>query len=171
LQSPFSSILTLHANENSPDDDYRLRHDCELPKLERKSFATPTFSRELTLPQIYRDSEDSEPSRANRIIAYCRRQFERFAHVEVYEDGGDADARTCFELRRLKSNSLPLETHLLRTLPTRPNVLDKGQASYQCHMNEDCHPFITTPSSLEEGNPRLIGPIISTSSLQHEYTG
>ena len=120
---------------------------------------------------MYHDNEGPVPTRADRIVAYFRRQLDRLARVEVYGDDDNADFRHCLELRRPKSDSLPSEAHLLRTRPNTSAILDTRKSSYQCHLNEDCHPFITTPSSLGEGGPRLIGSIIPASSLQHAHTG
>ncbi|KAF3009949.1 hypothetical protein E8E13_011137 [Curvularia kusanoi] len=103
------------------------------------------------------DNEDPVAGKVKQVIACCRRHIERFTRIEVYEESDGVNSSSCFELRRPKSNTLAQETHAVRTRPARPAPLELRQASYQFYMDEDNHPFITTPSYMEEGNsPRLI---------------
>jgi hypothetical protein len=118
------------------------------------------------LRQSSRDSETTAPGKVRQVIACCRRHIERFAGAPrsaVHADEQSVNSSSCFELRRPKSYSLPMhlpsQTQPRRTRTNRPRPLNMEitrQQSYQFYMDEDNHPFITTPSCIEEDNsPKL----------------
>lgn len=104
------------------------------------------------------DGEYRAQTRVKQVIACCMRQLERFAGAPrpgVYEDGEPADSSSCFELRRQRSNTLPLEPSARRTRKDRPAPFISqcsSSTSYQFYMDEEIHPFITTPKCIEEGS-------------------
>jgi hypothetical protein len=112
--------------------------------------------------QSSRDSEATAPGRIKQVIACCRRHIERFAGAPrsaMYADEENVESTSCFELRRPKTNSLPIQvlpqTYRKRTRTSRPAPLDMAmtrQQSYQYYMDEDNNPFITTPSCIEDEN-------------------
>ncbi|KAJ4993287.1 hypothetical protein SVAN01_01262 [Stagonosporopsis vannaccii] len=104
------------------------------------------------------DAEILSRSSVKQVLACCRRHLERFtgaARSGVYEDGESVDSSSCFELRRQRSNTFPLQPNARRTRTDRPaplNLTYSSNASYRFYMDEDIHPFITTPSCMEESN-------------------
>lgn len=117
--------------------------------------------------QSSRDSETTVPGKVKQVIACCRRHIERFASTprsNSYAEGESADSSSCFELRRPKSNGLPMQLpsqtqpRSIRTSRPRPlNLQMTRQQSYQFYMDEDIRPFITTPSCVEEDiSPKLM---------------
>ncbi|KAF1927546.1 uncharacterized protein M421DRAFT_421388 [Didymella exigua CBS 183.55] len=128
----------------------------------RKRAASRDTTPSLPSSQSSNSSHGSETTaleRVKQVILCCKRHIERFASAPrsaVYEDEESVDSSSCFELRRPKSNSLPTQlpsqTHPRRAHASRPiplNVAVMRQQSYQFYMDDDNHPFITTPSCME----------------------
>jgi len=127
---------------------------------------TPKLATWTNSSQSSGDRETTATGKVKQVIACCRRHIERFAGAPrsaVYADGESVNSSSCFELRRPKSHSLPMhlpsQTQPRRTRTSRPRPLNMEmirQKSHQFYMDEDNHPFITTPSCMEEENsPKL----------------
>ena len=108
------------------------------------------------LSQSSYDSDNPATGKVKQVIECCRRRIERFTGVprsDVYANLQSQDSSSCFERRRPKSNSSPPHTHPRRTrtsLTPPVNLAYSQQESYELYMDQGFHPFITTPSCLEQ---------------------